>query len=136
MTRVTPFHLAYLYKDLHSALVSSITQRAYRSLLPLTSQNSRESMPCPQGVWWCFTHNNPGDFRPQLSDEIQYLVYQLEVGGQGTPHLQGVVQFKSRNTTLKRVKEIMNVDQAELMKSTDPIKSVTLVNIDYRIFSY
>lgn len=42
---------------------------------------------------WCFTLNNPGEFRPNLEEGIRYLLYQLEEGANGTPHLQGVAAF-------------------------------------------
>ena len=36
---------------------------------------------------WCFTVNNYGDWRPVYNAaEMDYLVYGLEVGEQGTPH--------------------------------------------------
>lgn len=43
---------------------------------------------------WVFTLNNPADdVRPCLEDNMLYLVYQLEEGEQGTPHLQGFVYW-------------------------------------------
>lgn len=46
---------------------------------------------------WTFTLNNPGATRPQFdAEQMQYLVYQLEMGAQGTQHLQGYVRFFSR----------------------------------------
>jgi len=43
---------------------------------------------------WCFTINNPTHkvlFPDGLPEGIRYIVYQLERGEQGTPHLQGFV---------------------------------------------
>ena len=45
---------------------------------------------------WCFTINNPTHkvlFPDGLPDGIKYIVYQLERGEQGTPHLQGFIQL-------------------------------------------
>lgn len=53
---------------------------------------------------WCFTLNNPGDFRPKYdADHVRYMVYQLEAGENGTPHLQGYVRFDTpkRMSTVK-----------------------------------
>jgi len=48
---------------------------------------------------YCFTLNNPSDDEvlvPQAWEEnYNYLVYQLEVGEEGTPHLQGYINFKN-----------------------------------------
>lgn len=42
---------------------------------------------------WVFTINNPTE-HPIFMENMRYLVYQLEVGANGTPHYQGFVQFK------------------------------------------
>jgi len=58
---------------------------------------------------WCFTLNNPGatctDTLSTLLDFPRYLVYQLEVGEQGTEHFQGYVEFSKpkRLTALKKL---------------------------------
>jgi len=46
---------------------------------------------------WCFTINNPRTRDRERCQKLlyNYLVYQLEVGEGGTPHLQGFVQFQS-----------------------------------------
>ncbi len=44
---------------------------------------------------WCFTLNNPQeDEYPELGPLMTYLVYQLEVGAEETPHLQGYIYYK------------------------------------------
>lgn len=55
---------------------------------------------------WCFTINNPedGDFVTE-HPLIQYLVYQLERGDNGTKHIQGYVEFK-RTIKLGGVKKL------------------------------
>lgn len=49
-----------------------------------------------KGRAWCFTINNPTHkvlFPDGLPDGIKFVVYQLERGEQGTPHLQGYIQL-------------------------------------------
>lgn len=53
-----------------------------------------------RGRSWCFTWNNPNEDEvlvPQAwpTDKYNYLVYQLEEGEAGTPHLQGYINFKN-----------------------------------------
>jgi len=46
---------------------------------------------------WCFTENNPTRtnlFPDGLPDSVAYVVYQLERGEAGTPHLQGFIWLK------------------------------------------
>lgn len=62
---------------------------------------------------WCFTINNPrskhgnreSDWNVVRSWVFNYLVMQLEVGAEGTPHIQGFVQFptQTRLTKLKKL---------------------------------
>lgn len=78
---------------------------------------------------WCWTLNNYSqttyDHLVQLGEScrdqetISYIVFGKEVGEQGTPHLQGFVQFCSR-VTLKKVKSILqdNTIHLEQMKGT------------------
>lgn len=48
---------------------------------------------------WCFTKNNPLQWRPEwLPMEMDYLIWEHEIGEQGTPHIQGYVRFKIRKT--------------------------------------
>lgn len=44
----------------------------------------------------CFTLNNPTDPIAFDVEEMQYLVYQKEIGANGTPHFQGYCEFKKQ----------------------------------------
>ncbi|AXH75335.1 MAG: putative viral replication protein [Cressdnaviricota sp.] len=60
-----------------------------------------------QAQRWCFTVNNPGTFRPAwVPDQMSYMIYQLEKGEAGTPHLQGYIAFKGRKR-LAQVKDYL-----------------------------
>lgn len=56
---------------------------------------------------WCFTINNPSEktWNKIWAFPYKYLVFQVEVGENGTPHVQGFVQFedKLRLTALKKL---------------------------------
>lgn len=61
-----------------------------------------------QTKYWCFTLNNPSILELQglfKEDQMQYLVYQLERGEEGTTHAQGYVEYKKnkRFQTAKRL---------------------------------
>lgn len=44
---------------------------------------------------WCFTVNNPGEWRPTYSAAtMDYIVWEVEHVDDGTPHIQGYVRFK------------------------------------------
>jgi len=45
---------------------------------------------------WCFTWNNPPHKPQWVEEKMLYLVYQLEVGANGTEHYQGYVEFKEK----------------------------------------
>lgn len=55
---------------------------------------------------WCFTANNPGEWRPTFSEKtMNYMVFQLESAPTtGTLHIQGYVRFKGKKRleTVKR----------------------------------
>ncbi len=54
----------------------------------------------------CFTLNNPSDPIPFDVEKMEYLVYQREVGVNGTPHFQGYCEFKTKKR-LAAVKELL-----------------------------
>ena len=67
-----------------------------------------EAGPRSRAKAWCFTWNNPTHknlFPDGLPEAISYLVYQLERGKEGTPHLQGYVYF-SKQATFNTVKQM------------------------------
>jgi len=52
-----------------------------------------------RGRDWVFTENNyPGLLDCETIPDARYVVYQEEVGENGTPHLQGFIQFMSART--------------------------------------
>ncbi|UBR88862.1 putative replication-association protein [Mongoose-associated circovirus] len=55
-------------------------------------------MPPAQCKAWMFTINNPTDRQlpTEWQDDVAYAVWQLEVGTNGTPHLQGYLQMKKK----------------------------------------
>lgn len=53
-----------------------------------------------------FTLNNPTDPVPFDVIKMGYLVYQKEVGENGTPHFQGYCEFKTKKR-LAAVKELL-----------------------------
>ncbi len=59
---------------------------------------------------WCFTLNNPTEEEEELlknlvPDYVKYLIYQPEVGDNGTKHLQGYLQV-NKKTRLSGVKKL------------------------------
>lgn len=54
----------------------------------------------PLAKRWCFTVNNPTFDLPvnAIHARISYLVYQLEMGANGTPHLQGYLEVSGNRT--------------------------------------
>lgn len=69
---------------------------------------------------WCFTINNPSDEERKLCDEVQcnYIVYGNEVGENGTPHLQGYIEFKDGKSLSSVKKTLGNRVHLESRKGT------------------
>ncbi len=83
--------------------------------------NSRPPASTTRGAWihlvsmprdapardWCFTLNNPEakHFQRLLELEYHYIVFQVEIGEEGTPHYQGFVQLQEKQnlTALKKL---------------------------------
>lgn len=55
---------------------------------------------------FCFTLNNPTDPVPFDVEKMEYLVYQKEIGENGTPHFQGYCELK-KQTRLAAVKTLL-----------------------------
>lgn len=73
------------------------------------ASNSRK-----QSKSWCFTINNPNGYRPAFNGELtRTLCYQLERGENGTEHLQGYIEWKSKRT-LSGSKRLLGNDGAHL----------------------
>jgi hypothetical protein len=64
---------------------------------------------------YCFTVNNPdaSAYPAYDPDHVKCLVYQLERGENGTPHLQGYVEFSARRT-LSNAKSYPGLERAHL----------------------
>ena len=62
-----------------------------------------------RGLNWCFTLNNPLEHGPlpQTWPDTMLLVYQSEIGKEGTFHYQGYVEFK----TAKRISTLKNINK-------------------------
>lgn len=68
---------------------------------------------------WCFTINNPSeeDWEAVWSLVHKYLVFQVELGDSGTPHIQGFVQM-SKRTTLERMRRLLHRAHFEQRQGT------------------
>lgn len=73
---------------------------------------------------WCFTLNNPGTIaldewgkRIFNSGHVRYLKFQLEKGANGTPHIQGYIEFTSP-MRLNAVKKILPRAHLERRRGT------------------
>ena len=72
-----------------------------------TAEAARDSTKL-QARGWCFTINNPRSktlFPDGLPESIKYIVYQFEIGKEGTPHLQGFLYFvkPKRMAAIKKI---------------------------------
>lgn len=90
-------------------------------------------MPADQASRWCFTINNytdddikklsdvdlqiPSGRKGTASIKVTYMIFAKEVGEQGTPHLQGYVELKTR-TTLARMKKLHETAHWECSKGS------------------
>jgi len=63
-------------------------------------------MTAPRAKHWCFTLNSYDSLLdPSLWPHVTYVIYQEEIGENGTPHLQGYVQF-AKTRTLATVRSL------------------------------
>jgi len=71
-----------------------------------------------RGKNWCFTINNPTDYHlPEQWGDVQYCLWQIEKGAQGTIHIQGFVQFKERKR-MSQLKKVHATAHWEQMRGT------------------
>lgn len=67
-----------------------------------------------QSKRWCFTVNNPGEWRPAWQPgKMVNLVWQVETGENGTQHIQGYTRLAKR-ARMSTVKNILNNQGAHL----------------------
>lgn len=69
-----------------------------------------------QGKFWVFTLNNPTE-TITFPDTVEYAVYQLEQGENGTRHYQGYVEFK-KNIRLAGLKKFLKTAHWEKRRGT------------------
>lgn len=70
------------------------------------AQKESQRVRAPQARAWTFTLNNPDAYRPTFNEtQMKYMIYQLEEGESGTPHLQGYISFHNphRLTQLQKL---------------------------------
>lgn len=80
----------------------------------------------PGTLRWTFTVNNPGEWRPTFIDNLMaYMIYETEVGEEGTTHIQGYVRFKNRKE-LNSAKRLI-CERAHL----EPARGTEAQNRDY-----
>ena len=96
-------------------------------------------MPQSKAIRWCFTINNPNDdadqdlfdASPEENEDscIKSLFYGREVGGNGTPYLQGFVVFlrRQRFHQVRRMKCFAAPHNAHL----EVMKGTIVQNVDY-----
>ena len=84
------------------------------------SRNAPSNRPGSRAKNWCFTINNPTpeDYAlfPLPTALVQYCIYGREIGDDGTPHLQGYVQFRNR-IRFNKVKELLPRSHLEVQRA-------------------
>lgn len=75
---------------------------------------------------WCFTINNYDEdtmerfeeLAPRIGGDILYIIIGKETGESGTPHLQGLIQLRTKKR-LQQVKDLIGgVGHLEVMRGT------------------
>lgn len=112
LTPLTPFRLKLKIWNFNSDL-STFMLDLSRSTHPKLLKVEINTHMAKQGTAftkWCFTFNNPDVDHIKLEEIFaekvyEKLVFQLEVGAEGTPHYQGAIQFKKplRLTALTKI---------------------------------
>lgn len=78
---------------------------------------------------WCFTINNPTQLLV-MDDEVQYLLYQKEIGEKGTPHFQ-CYMFLRRKKGARTVKELLRRMSGGKKPHFEACKGSHQANVDY-----
>lgn len=68
---------------------------------------------------WCFTVNNPGEWKPEYKDGMDFLIWQYEIGENGTEHIQGYVRFANRKRMSTAKRELTDRAHMEPAKGTE-----------------
>lgn len=69
---------------------------------------------------WCFTINNPTDEEKEKCKNIEctYIVFGDEVGAEGTPHIQGYIEFKDAKSMSSTKKALGNRGHLEIRRGS------------------
>ncbi len=72
----------------------------------------------PLAKHWCWTLNNPNDDDEMVNNELcEYQIFAMEVGEEGTPHIQGYLCLKTKKR-LSGMKKLLPRAHLEVMKGT------------------
>lgn len=101
--------------------MNCLTAGADSSLFFYSGSSNMPRTPRPSAAkHWVFTLNNPTVTPEELLEHMpswdaEYAVFQLEMGEEGTPHLQGYVEFKNRRR-LAAIKKLAGCSTMHLEK--------------------
>ncbi len=88
-----------LNSGLHDRIVTSTDNSALRNVVMSVPNAASAAFEAKQSTHWCFTLNNPvltgEEYLAELEKhpKFRFAVCQLEKGDNGTPHLQGYIEF-------------------------------------------
>lgn len=102
---------------------------------PVPEPAAKKAKRLPRSNRWIFTLNNPGEFKPEWRpDLMEYLVWQIESGEEGTTHIQGYVRFK-KVVSFNSVKQHIGTDRVhlEVAKGTEQQNKDYCTKADTRV---